>query len=180
MLRSEEIRCLLHQLAKELAARGVVGEVLLCGGAVMCLVYNARDATKDVDAVFEPTAAIREAAAIVAARAGLPPDWLNDAVKGFLTGTPPRDPVLELPNLRVYAPAPDYMLAMKCVSARYDSLDRADIQFLIRHMDLHSVGEVADIICRYYPRSAVPARTLFLVEELMAADGGADALGGAP
>ncbi len=55
MLTSETIRALFVALNDELASQEIIGEIGLCGGAVMCLVFNARNSTKDVDAVFEPT-----------------------------------------------------------------------------------------------------------------------------
>jgi len=150
VLTTETIRALFVALNDELAARGVLGEVGLCGGAVMCLVFQARSSTKDVDAVFEPTREIREAF-------GIAEDWLNDAAKGFFLSDPQQHEVMELPNLRVWAPAADYMLAMKCVSARFDSHDRGDVEFLVRF----------EVICRYYPRERVPAKTAFFVEEIL-------------
>ena len=121
MLNRRMIVKLFKTLNAELKKMRVVGEVGICGGAVMCLVFNARKATKDVDAVFAPAKEMRRAAKAVAARLGLSEDWLNDAAKGFFGADPPRDAVLELPHLRVYAPRADYMLAMKCVAARFDS-----------------------------------------------------------
>ena len=167
MLTIDEIRSLFAALNGELATRGVIGEVGLCGGAVMCLVFNARNSTKDVDAIFEPTTAIREAATVVADRFGVPEDWLNDAAKGFFLSDPPRQSVMELSNLRIWAPTADYMLAMKCVSARFDSHDRGDVEFLLEHLELDSSDAVFEIVSRYYPKERVPAKTAFLVEEIL-------------
>ena len=168
MLSVDRIRELFLALDAELCARDVVGEVGLCGGAVMWLVFEARKATKDVDAIFQPTAAVREAARRVAGTLGAPEDWLNDAAKGFFHANLPRQAVLDLPNLRVWAPTADYMLAMKCVAARFDSHDLEDVQFLIEHLGLGSPEQVFTTIKTYYPRRLVPAKAQFLVEELMA------------
>lgn len=166
MLTESEIRELLEALGGELSAMNVVGEIGLCGGAVMCLVFKARASTKAVDAVFEPTRRIREAAAAVAHRFGISEDWLNDAAKGFFLSDPPRIPVLELPHLRVWAPTAEYMLAMKCVSARFDSHDRDDVVFLIRHLAIEDPAAVFKILRAYCPRNRIPPKARFLVEEL--------------
>ncbi len=170
MLTSQRIVELFEALNDELRKRSAKGEVVLCGGAVMCLVFKARASTKDVDAIFEPARILREAARRVARHLGVPDDWLNDAAKGFFLSDPPRQSVMDLSNLRVWAPVADYMLAMKCVSARFDTHDRDDVIFLIRHLSLKAPAEVFDIVSRYYPKGRVPPKTRFLVEEILGDD----------
>ena len=170
MLAADQIIQLFRVLDEELRKRDVVGEVGICGGAVMCLVFKARPATKDVDAVFAPTQQIREAAKAVATRSGVNEDWLNDAAKAYFHVDPPREDVLDLPNLRVWAPTAQYMLAMKCVSARFDSHDLDDTKFLIDYLQIRTPAEVFDIIQSYYPKQIIPPKTQFLVEELLSTD----------
>jgi hypothetical protein len=172
MLDSKTILRLFRALNDELRAAGVRGEVGICGGAVMCLVFKARESTKDVDAIFRPTREIREASRIVADKLGVPEDWLNDAAKGYFLSQPPVRDVVELSNLRVWAPQADYMLAMKCVSARFDSHDLDDTKFLLKHLGVESVEAAGRIIEKYYPRKVIPAKTQFLLEELLAGAGG--------
>lgn len=57
-MTAEEIEQYLREVNDELALQNVKGEICLYGGAVMCLVYKARPATKDVDAIFEPCVSI--------------------------------------------------------------------------------------------------------------------------
>ena len=167
MLDAGLIKKLFRALNNELAGKDIQGEVGICGGAVMCLVFNARQSTKDIDAIFAPTAEIRKASQKVAARFGLEPDWLNDAAKGFFLTDPPKEKVLELSHLRVWAPSAEYMLAMKCVSARLDTHDKEDIEFLLKHLKLSKPDKVFTVISRYYPASRIPAKTKFLIEELL-------------
>src|SRR5262245_27269342 len=98
MLSKEQIRQYLDALSEELSRSGVKGELCLYGGTVMCLAYDARPATRDVDAVFVPAQQVREAARRVAQAYQLPEDWLNDAVKGFVV-THPRRLLLDFPSL---------------------------------------------------------------------------------
>jgi hypothetical protein len=167
MLTTKRILELFEAVNEKLKQRGVIGEIGICGGAVMCLVFEARQATKDVDAIFQPTAEIRQAAQEIAEDFNLPSDWLNDAAKAYFHVDPPTEDVLNLSNLRVWAPAADYMLAMKCISARFDSADYDDLKFLVEYMQLSTVDQVFDIVSQYYPKRMIPAKTQFLVEELM-------------
>jgi hypothetical protein len=166
MLTKKRIENLFEQLNDLLRKRGEIGEIGIVGGAVMCLVYNTRVATKDVDAVFEPSSVIRELAAQIAQGESLPPDWLNDAAKGFIMPGFTKQEVLTLSNLRIWAPEPRYMLAMKCISARWDTSDRDDVMFLIKELKLKKTDEVFDIIESYYPHDRIPPKTKFFMEEL--------------
>lgn len=167
MLDIKLIKRLFKALNDELAKKNVIGEIGICGGVVMCLVYHARQATKDIDAIFEPTKEIRLASGKVAKKYGLDKDWLNDAAKGFFYKDPPKEDVLNLSNLRIWAPSAEYMLAMKCVSARFDSMDADDASFLISYLGLKNAEQVYKIISKYYPKNKIPAKTGFWIEELM-------------
>ena len=119
-----------------MAAESIEGEIYLVGGAVMCLVFNARPSTKDVDAFFKPTQKMRKAAAKVASQAGIKEDWLNDAVKGYLSSQGEYDAFLNFDHLRVFAAKAEYLLAMKCLAMRIgeEFQDIDDIRYLIRYL----------------------------------------------
>ena len=79
MIPEAVARKALERLAELLSERGVIGEVALLRGAAMMLAFQARTATKDVDAIFSPVDEIKSAARQVAAEMQLQDDWLNDA-----------------------------------------------------------------------------------------------------
>jgi hypothetical protein len=166
---AHDIRRLLELLGEELEQAGVEGEVYLVGGAVMCLAFDARPATRDVDALFRPTREIREAAARVADRAGVPRGWLNDAVKGFLDDRGDFDPFLELPNLRVFIARPAYLLAMKCASMRLaeEFRDVDDVRYLLRYLNITSVDEALEIVACYVDEDRLMPKTRLALEELL-------------
>lgn len=155
-------------LASELEASGIKGEIGVVGGAAMVLAFDARAATKDVDAIFKPTIEIRTAAEKVAKKLKLPKDWLNDAVKGFLPGHPlSKNTVFDEPSLRVWVPPAEYLLAMKSISARLDTNDGADIRTLCQKIGVTSIDDVIAIIENYYPKKQVPPKTVFFLEEIL-------------
>jgi hypothetical protein len=166
---AHDIRRLLELLGEELETAGVEGELYLVGGAVMCLAFNARPATRDVDALFRPTREIREAAARVADRAGVPRGWLNDAVKGFLDDRGDFDPFLELPNLRVFIARPEYLLAMKCASMRLaeEFRDVDDVRYLLRYLNITSVDQALEVVTRYVDEDRLMPKTRLALEELL-------------
>jgi len=85
-MRREEIVAALEALAAELHELGIDGEMYVVGGAAIAIAFDARRSTRDIDAVFEPKAAIYAAAERVGSQRGLPVGWLNDGVEGFLAG----------------------------------------------------------------------------------------------
>ena len=164
-MKTEEIKQYLAELNEELRAMDVKGEICLYGGAAMCLVFDARPATKDVDAIFRPAQQIRKAAERVAHAHGLKDDWLNDAVKGFVVPHPQRV-LFDFSNLKVYVPEPDYLLAMKTLAARVNMTDRGDVELLIESLKLTTADEVFAILEKYYPRQQIKPATQFFVEEI--------------
>ena len=155
----------LRLLGEELRRRGVTGEVLLVGGAVMLLVIGSRRTTRDIDAYFGGNAGvIREAARVVAEREGLPPDWINDGVKGFIYSQPPQTTWLEHPGLRVFVANPDYVLAMKAVAGRPEDIQ--DILDLASYLKLSRAEDVLALVRKYVPPQVTTPRTQYLIESL--------------
>jgi hypothetical protein len=170
-LTPADIRRLLELLDTELATDGVEGEIYLVGGAVMCLVLDARPATRHVDTFFRPTRLIRQAAARVARKEGVPETWLNDAVKAFLSPRGDFDPYLQLPHLRVFTARPEYLLAMKCASMRLgeEFRDLDDVRYLLRYLNVSTTDAALEIVARYFDEDALPPKTRLALEELLPA-----------
>lgn len=168
-LDRRDIDRLLRLLNEELRSAEAEGELYLVGGAVMCLALDARPATRDLDAYFRPTRVVREAAARVAARAGVRDDWLNDAVKGFLSPRGDFDPYLDLSNLRVFVARPEYLLAMKCAAMRLggEFHDLDDVRYLLRYLNIDSPDDALAIVTRYFDEKALMPKTRLALEELL-------------
>jgi hypothetical protein len=157
----------LEALGEELTQQGVHGQVFIVGGAAMALAYSTRRVTKDIDAVFEPKSTIYEAATRVAERLGLPDDWLNDGVKGFLPGVD-RDarPLPDVRGIEVTAASPRYLLAMKLLAMRFGE-DDDDILVLLRQTGITSVDEALELLARMYPHREAPLKTRLFLEEIL-------------
>ncbi len=168
-LTQADIRRLFALLNEELRKSATQGELFLVGGAVMCLAYAARPATQDVDAVFQPTSVVREAAARVAASARMRQDWLNDGVKGFMSAQGDFASFLELDHLRVMIAQPSYLLAMKCLAMRIGAEfhDEDDVRYLLRHLDIRDYDSAVAVIGKYYPIERFPQKSLYALGELL-------------
>lgn len=81
------------------------------------------------------------------------PDWLNDAVKGFLPG-PDENPrtVFESESLLVQVPSPEYLLAMKLFASR-DARDLDDAALLFNQIGYTSEQECIELLTDAYPVS---------------------------
>jgi len=88
----DRLRAALLRLSELATAEGIVLEVALYGGAVFTLVYDSRDATRDVDAIIRPAEAGARLVAQVAQEQDLPEDWLNGNMQQFLSPFDQRRP----------------------------------------------------------------------------------------
>ena len=116
-----------------------------------------------------PAAELRRAAQAVAAREGLDPQWLNDAVKGFFSESGRFEVYEELSHLRIFAPHAEYLLAMKCLAMRLgeEYLDRTDVDTLVKILDLHKLEDAECVLARYYPLDRYPAKARYVLEEIL-------------
>lgn len=133
MLSRIEINQALERLGALAVAQDIRIELLLVGGAAMVLLYDARLSTRDLDVVIlRPRAShlVRVLASQVAEEQGLPSDWLNDGVKGFVTGFSTGPTVLDAPGIVVNTASVEHLLAMKLCAWR-DDLDIADATRLL-------------------------------------------------
>jgi hypothetical protein len=178
VLGRDQIVAALARVAALLRERQTQGEICLLGGTVMVLAFKARPATKDVDAIFEPAAKLREVAALVQEELGLPEDWLNDGAKGFVSAQHQvtEGDLPQFDGLRVTAPTAEYMLAMKCMASRIahadtDPSDAADIRFLLDRLGIKTVDKALAIVGSFYPPDRVPPRAAYLLEDILAERG---------
>jgi hypothetical protein len=164
------------ELGRLAAAEGVTLEVALYGGAVMMLAYDARPATKDVDAIIRPPSVAKRLAARVAARFGWSDDWINDDVRRFVSGTETKlawnVPGLDCPSLKLSRPTARYLLAMKVMACRRPLPghpgDEADIAFLVRKMAINKLAVIETIVNEYFPDTVLPAATVRTLETILA------------
>ncbi len=68
-----------------MAARGKRGDIVIAGGAALAVVFDTRNVTHDIDAMFQPSSDFREIIDEMAVEHDLENDWLNDGVKRFFT-----------------------------------------------------------------------------------------------
>lgn len=126
----------LERLGRLAVGSGINIELVLIGGALMVLRFEARESTRDVDvAILAPTQAqrVREFARTVAAERGWPDDWLNDGAKGYLIGLSNGPVIFSAPGIEVRSPSTAQLLAMK-LSAWRDDLDVSDARRLLEEM----------------------------------------------
>lgn len=152
----------LHRLGELAQDEGVVLEVSLYGGAVFTLVFQSRDATKDVDAIVRPGDVARRLAARVASELGLASDWLNDDVARFLAEREAKrrlDSDQFGPGLIVSVPTASYLLALKLQAFRSPlpgyAGDQDDIVYLLRKLDLRSVEDAETHHQRFFPHDVL-------------------------
>jgi predicted nucleotidyltransferase len=149
-MTGEEMRALLEEVGERLAQRGLTGEIVLAGGAVMVMVLHTRGGSRDVDAVFVREAdAIRRAASEVAETHGLPATWLNDHVRVFVADDAPTVDLFAVPGLVVRMVTLHYLFYLKAWAG--DPVDQRDLREIARTLDIRDEHTAYDVVRRYSP-----------------------------
>jgi predicted nucleotidyltransferase len=158
-----------RRLGDRLMRRGVVADIYVIGGAAMALAYDARRATRDIDAVFQPHGIVVDEARAVADELGLPRWWLNEQASTYVArgGDAAAPHVFDHPGLRVSAASPEHLLAMKVLAAR--RRDAEDISYLVKHLGLSSAAEVLEVCAAVFPDEPVPERAQLILEDFFGA-----------
>jgi hypothetical protein len=178
-LTARQIESGLRAIGAKAHAAGQLIEIAVYGGAAIVLAFNFRQATKDVDAVSSGNPAVlRRLAAEVARERGWDPDWINDAVKGFVSAKSAEGlrhfrsyPSDDGPGLRVLVPTAEYLLAMKCLAMRIGAADHThdegDIYHLMRETGRSTVAKLVEVVEKFYPANLVTPRVAFGIEQIV-------------
>jgi predicted nucleotidyltransferase len=166
LLDRARIRELFTRLGERLQRRGVVGDVYVIGGAAMALAYDARRATRDIDAVLLPHGIVLEEAHALAKELGLPQWWLNEQASMYVApgGDAAAPLTFDHAGLRVSTASPEHLLAMKAIAARRRDID--DLRVLVRLLKLTAPEQVVAICARVFPDEALPDRTRLVLDDL--------------
>lgn len=176
-LSKQDILRGLHRLDEKARVAKVIVDMAVYGGAALALVFDLRQATRDVDAVVRGSQEfLRRAAGEIAEEEGWPADWLNDGVKGFLSHHEELRALTEFQasnegGLRLYVPVPEYLFAMKCMAMRPEGIegsrDIADIEALADKIGVTDMDAALTLVEQFYPASRIPPKVRFGVEEIM-------------
>lgn len=142
LLTREVVMRALTSLDLRLQRRRLTADVFVFGGAAMVLGFDARPATRDLDAVWQPHTAVLEEAWAVAEELGLPRSWLNEQASTYLpSGVRSGDAVaFHGAALRVTLASAELLLAMKVRAGRRGDL--ADIALLAARLGMSTADEV--------------------------------------
>jgi len=135
----------------------------------MVLAFDARPATRDLDARFTPSGPIQAEVLRVAEDLGLPRTWLNDQGVFYLprTDEPDPTPVFDHPSLRVLRASDRHLLAMKALAARRLA-DSDDLALLIGRLGLRTVEDVEILCAEVFPDDPIGDRQREVIADVLA------------
>lgn len=165
MLSNKEIDKYLLEINEYLTKEKKTGDIILAGGAVMTLVYGARESTKDIDALFKPSSEMRDIIGKIAKKYNLSNDWLNDSVKGFFTSEMKTTIYKKYSNLTIYTLDTEAMLALKLTSARFDSKDQEDSIFLMNCLKIDDINQLYKIVDKYIPKNRKTINSHYFIQD---------------
>ena len=158
-MEAGDIERYLAELGAELKNRGLKKpvRVLLIGGAYMLLFANAPRSTKDIDIFWldedglqRAYAPLRESVQVIKQKHDLDADWLNYLAQMLMYDeviVPDGKLWKRFGPLHVYAPASEYILALKITAGRQKDLD--DCAILLSKTKIRTRQQAQQVLDRY-------------------------------
>lgn len=146
-------------------------EFYYLGGALLHQAFASRASTARPSAIFRPARLAAEAATNVARGGGWPAGWLLEAVHALLGAGGQSRRFVELPNLKVYTPRAEYVLAIKTAAIESADAPREleDLRFLLRSLNVSTAEGALSIATRYFSERQLPPRAGEVVQTLLGA-----------
>lgn len=153
-LTGYQIRALLHELGRRLAARGIQGDIKLVGGAALFLQDIGNRPTADIDASYANKTDVNLIAAEMAAEYDLASDWLNSNASAFIPGKATWVTLEQIDGLTIEAANEETLLAMKIAAER--DKDTLDIARLLRKLNITNANAAVDLAYDKYGDHSIP------------------------
>lgn len=160
-LTKEIINELLIELGNMLEENNIQANFYVYGGAVMCVEYELRYYTFDIDCIFSDEN-VRRYSKILTKKYKLHEDWLNDAILNIVNTDMKKEEferTVRIGGLNVYVPTIEQMLAMKLFSARMGaSKDLEDAYKLARIIGIRNTTQMRNILKTYFKLESIRDR----------------------
>ncbi len=149
---------LLTELGQLLYENNIQSNFFVHGGAVMCVEYELRHSTFDIDCIFTDER-VRRYANVLSKKYDIQDDWINDAISSIVTEDMKRQEVsrtYDVGGLKISVPSIRQMLAMKVFSARLDrSDDLPDAYNLAKELGIRSEYQIREVLTEYFKKESI-------------------------
>ncbi|WP_427017301.1 helix-turn-helix domain-containing protein [Pseudarthrobacter sp. P1] len=151
---AEQIRALLHEPGRHLAAQGVHGDIKLVGGAALILQGIGNHPTADIDASYANRDTVNAVVAGMASDYDLAPDWFNSNAAAFVPDNATWIDLEHLDGLTIQAADTETLLAMKIAAER--DKDTLDIARLLRKPSITNAADAVNLAYNKYGEHSIP------------------------
>jgi Nucleotidyltransferase of unknown function (DUF6036) len=162
---------LLRELADRLSRQGVRANIYVVGSDAMSLSFDARCATRDIDAmVLHGHDVLMDEVRAMARLHDLPSTWLDEQAVMYVSRTVDPEPsaVFDHPFLTVAATSAEHLLAMKLAASRGG--DVGDIKILLEVCGCLSLADAEAVYRRVFEGGDLSDRARLIVEDLLGED----------
>ena len=164
---------ILKDLNNRLKMNSLTLDLNIYGGAAMCLLYDYRPATSDIDCLFNSEIDLKLLNNIIETMSeiyNLEPNWLNTDVAEPLSHiiVDSSEGHISFSNLRISIPKPEQLLAMKLLSARPEpSKDFIDATILCKDLNINTKDELYGVFGKYFSKSLLLDRQMIFINYLL-------------